>query len=140
VTELYLDQVQRETLDSELRSVRVPERVRMDALLDPRTGGEAREQGTNIRRLERPTLERAEQFRAPPAQPQLPPMVQPPLDQGDRFGIETDGASPITLPVQDRDRPSRGIHVFRFERQRLADSEAAPVEDRDERTIPGAGS
>ena len=81
--ELRLDQVHGQPVVRELGGVRVPEGVRMDALLDPGAAGEPLAEHAHVGGRYRLAPERAED-RRPPIDPPLRPDVEPPLHDGKR--------------------------------------------------------
>jgi len=138
VPELRLDQVHGQPVVRELGGVRVPEGVRMDALLDPGAAGEPLAEHAHVGGRYRVAPERAED-RRPPIDPPLRPDVEPPLHDGKRSGVEPDGAPLPALAAEHRHRAGGPVEVLRVQPQCLAHSQPAPVERHEQRAVADAG-
>ena len=67
------------------------------------------------------------------------PRLGPALEDGEGSKIEANRSPLVAFAVKNRDRGPSLIDILRTKRERLADPEAAPVEEREQRLVPDPG-
>src|SRR5437773_36973 len=112
--ELRLDGVHRHALERQLGGVGVPKPVRMHALLDPDAAREPGHEPAHIGARHRLPPERAEQG-SETVDAEGGALVQPPLYDGERAGVEPDGTPLAALAHEHGDGASVPVQVLRVE-------------------------
>jgi hypothetical protein len=127
MTELALNHVHRHPLGRQLGSVGMPERMRVDPLLDAGLPCQPRQELPYVRGVERRPVERAEQ--RPCSDAQLRASLHPRLEHRHRARIEPYHPRAVPLPMHDADGASSTIDIRRLQRQGLADPKPTAVHD-----------
>jgi hypothetical protein len=115
----------------------MPEGVRVDPLLDVRLLCQPAQQLAHIRRIEWRPVERAEQRPGPDAQLRAP--VDPAVDDGHRPRSIPTTRARSPLPWRTRIVPARESTSAGFSAKGLAEAQAAPVQDNQERAVADSG-
>jgi hypothetical protein len=124
MAELTGDQRNRPAFPDQLDSHRVPQRVRMAAMLHPRLDGQPGSQRPDIPGLDPAAAPGAEQPRR--LKPGSLPRTQPGPDDIERLAIDTDRPALIPLAVQHPDRAAAEVNIDRTQVERLRAPEPAP--------------
>jgi hypothetical protein len=115
--------VERRARADEVDGEGVTEPVRVHPALDARLAREPGQQVPDVRLADGSPRERAEERAA--GDPALPAQLEPPADERDGAGVDTDDPSLAALAALNDERPRTRIEVLDRERERLADPKAA---------------
>jgi hypothetical protein len=142
MSQLALDDDQRDLLVGQLDSVRMAQLMRRKSTPDARRGGSSSQLAARGRLLPRPagirTVNHAQQ-RAD-GQPDAQPL--PGFELLPRPAVHPDLATPVAFAVADKHGAAAGVEVGLSERERLADPHPRPPQQHDQRAQPdtvGAG-
>ncbi len=137
MTELLLDQIERDVLLRELGREAVPKAMCVNTFLDTGLACEPWKKRTYIGRVKRRALKRAEDgFAASMTQRQ--PAIQPALDDRGSAFVNANGTCAVALSVKNPGGPGREIKILGEERESLGEPKPSAVQHRDERTVPDA--
>src|SRR5579884_486685 len=111
----------------------------VQSLFDPCTSAKAWKQVSNVAGIDLASSECAEQ-RSTSLDLALRPKIKPTTRHLDRSGVKAEDSALVVLPMLNDERCLIQIDVLEVEREALANPQAAPPGDGDQRPVPDTGS